>query len=126
MSYNEFAAMMEKIGVATGQEYMKRWIAEKESVVIEVKSPMTPVRPVQQQLMPSAPMKPKQRRPVFLEPIVDPELGETIYPVGTMLQNHELQLAYKQSPVLFAALARDCSPLFTRSGARIHRISAHK
>jgi hypothetical protein len=123
MSYNEFAAMMEKIGAATGQEYMKRWIAEKESVVIEVK---TPVRPVQQQLMPTRPVKPKQRRPVFLEPIVDIEMGETIYPVGAMLQNHQLNLAYKQSPVLFAALARDCSPLFTRSGDRIHRVAANK
>jgi hypothetical protein len=113
MSYNEFAAMMEKIGMAKGQEYMRRWIMEKETVVIEVKNPSTPHRH-QQQLTPSAPVKPK-RRPMFLEPIVDPEMG---YPVHRMLQNPDLRLAYNQSPVMFAALARDCSPLFARSHAK--------
>ena len=126
MSYSEFAAIMEKVGVAKGKEYLNRWIAEKDSVVVEVKNPvtpaevknpMTPVKAAPIMLQPSAPRKPPRR----LAPLYDPELGETIYPVETMLRDPQLNAAYRQSPVLFAALARDCAPLFVREGATIRR-----
>ncbi len=69
---------MNKVGVAKGKEYMKRWISERDSVVVEVKNPVT------------------------------------FYPVEKMLQHPQLHAAYRQSPVLFAALARDCAPAFVK------------
>ena len=117
MSYSEFAAIMEKVGAAKGKEYLKRWIAEQDSVVVEVKNPVTPVKANPIMLQPSAPRKPPRR----LSPLYDPELGETIYPVEAMLRDPQMNAAYRQSPVLFAALARDCAPLFIREGATIKR-----
>jgi hypothetical protein len=80
MSYSEFSAIMNKVGVVKGKEYMKRWIAEHDSVIVEVKNPVP------------------------------------FYPVERMLQNPQLNAAYRQSPVLFAALARDCAPIFQQKG----------
>jgi hypothetical protein len=119
MSYSEFAAIMGKVGVAKGKEYLNRWIAEQDSVVVEVKNPVTPVKE-HYHLQPSRPTKPRR-----LSPLYDPELGETIYPVETMLRDPQLHAAYRQSSVLFAALARDCAPCFIRDGATIRRAS-HK
>ena len=118
MSYSEFAAIMEKVGIAKGKEYLNRWIAEQDTVVVEVKNPVptTPVKAAPITLQPSAPRKPRRLSPLF-----DPELGETIYPVEAMLRNPQLNAAYRQSPVLFAALARDCAPCFVREGATIKR-----
>ncbi len=116
MSYSEFAAIMEKVGVAKGKEYLNRWIAEQDSVVVEVKNPVTPVKAHPIVLQPSRPTKPRR-----LSPLYDPELCETIYPVGAMLRDPQLNAAYRQSPVLFAALARDCAPLFVRDGTTIRR-----
>jgi hypothetical protein len=115
---------MNKVGVAKGKEYLSRWIAEQDSVVVEVKNPAaTQLTEFPIAKHPAFNTKPVTKPPRRLSPLYDPELGETIYPVDTMLRDPQLNAAYRNSSVLFAALARDCAPLFMREGATIRRAS---
>ncbi len=113
---------MEKVGAAKGKEYLNRWIAEQDSVVVEVKNPAAIQLKEFCSKHPAFNTKPVPK-PRRLSPLYDPELGETIYPVDVMLRDPQLNAAYRQSPVLFAALARDCAPIFTREGSTIRRAS---
>jgi hypothetical protein len=106
MSYSEFAAIMGKVGAAKGKEYLKRWISEQDSVVVEVKNPAVT------QLKESHPafnIKPVSR-PRRLSPLYDPEMG---YPVDTMLRNPQMNVTYR--PTL--------APIFMREGSTIRRAS---